>query len=495
MTGRKTALSLLLLAAMLCSCAEEIGQQLGAGDGADAAVTDGGKTDVVAGDGSPPISGDGPRDHGAAIGDGAAASCASGCHGSKANTAPPASVKGQSATSARGVGAHQAHLKSATWHVQVVCSDCHKVPKTVTEPGHVDTAMPAEVLFSPAAKQQGAAPSWDGTRCSGGYCHGGTLSGGKVTAPVWTKVDGSQIKCDSCHGDPPTKSHTASDTQCSACHAAVVDKNKKIIAPALHIDGKVSAAGGHPAGYGDPTVHAPDFFNNPTGCGACHGANLTGGSAKGCGSCHKQQDWLTSCVYCHGGTVNQTGAPPEDVAGKTATSAPGVGRHTTHVAAGNSHNAFSCVTCHGKSYKSALDPGHVGPAPADLAFTGLAKGSTYSFTTRWCSNVYCHGNGKPGSGGSALWTGSLSGGCSACHDDETDGSNMTLSGEHKKHLIDLGRKCVNCHGCVVSGSKLFVDKSKHVNGKPDVCDPTWNPTTKSCSTPGKGCHSGQPESW
>ncbi len=72
---------------------------------------------------------------------------------------------------------------------------------------------------------------------------------------------------------------------------------------------------------------------------------------------------------------------------------------------------------------------------------------------------------------------------------------MTLSGEHKKHLVDKQLKCVDCHQCVVNGTKQITNMVKHINGKPDVCDPTWNPATKSCSSPGNKCHQGQSESW
>jgi predicted CxxxxCH...CXXCH cytochrome family protein len=476
------------LAAALCGCAEHKGRAVGDGPVKDATTL----KDIAVGEGVK--TSDGPRDS-SMVGDVVLYNCATGCHGSKANAAPPTSVKGQSATTARAVGAHQVHVKLSSWHAPFACDDCHKVPKESTDPGHIDTALPAEVTFSVKAKLKGATPAWNGTTCSSTYCHGGTLSGGKVTAPAWAQVNGLQVQCDSCHGTPPPQKHNASDTQCNTCHAAVVDKNRKIIAPKLHIDGKVNATGGHATGYKDPKVHGPDFYKDPKSCGACHGTDLKGGSAAGCDSCHKQSNWLTSCVYCHGGTNNQTGAPPADVAGKTAISAPGVGRHTSHVTLGASHNPYNCAVCHGKTYKSALDPGHLGLAPADMAFTGLAKGTTYNATTRQCANIYCHGNGKAGSGGSALWTGTLTGGCSACHDDESDGSGMTLSGEHKKHLVDKQLKCVDCHQCVVNGTKQITNMVKHINGKPDVCDPTWNPATKSCSSPGNKCHQGQSESW
>src|SRR5512137_567672 len=52
------------------------------------------------------------------------------------------------------------------------------------------------------------------------------------------------------------------------------------------------------------------------------------------------------CTYCHGGVDNQTGAPPKDLRGQTATTARGVGAHTAHVQAGPVAGAFGCVQCH-----------------------------------------------------------------------------------------------------------------------------------------------------
>jgi predicted CxxxxCH...CXXCH cytochrome family protein len=155
------------------------------------------------------------------------------------------------------------------------------------------------------------------------------------------------------------------------------------------------------------------------------------------------------------------------------------------VTAAASHVAFDCSGCH-KVPADALTAGHIDPSPAEVAFTGLAGASAaYNPSTRQCTNVYCHGNGKAGSGGSALWTGSLSGGCAACHDDETKGTAMLLGGRHQKHVLGEGLGCSTCHGCVVNSSKQVTDATRHVNGKVDVCLPSWNPTARTCSP---GCH-------
>ncbi|MBI5490284.1 MAG: CxxxxCH/CxxCH domain-containing protein [Deltaproteobacteria bacterium] len=161
-----------------------------------------------------------------------------GCHGSEANPAPPVDTSGNSGTAAVGVGAHQSHLATgSSWHADVACSECHVVPGTIDAPGHLDTLLPAELTFGPRATAGGAAPDFNGTSCTGVYCHGATLSGGSLTAPAWTTVDGTQAECGTCHGLPPTEGHPVA-SHCSYCHPSVVDDALTIVNPALHVNGR-----------------------------------------------------------------------------------------------------------------------------------------------------------------------------------------------------------------------------------------------------------------
>jgi predicted CxxxxCH...CXXCH cytochrome family protein len=168
----------------------------------------------------------------------------SSCHGSQGESdpgiAPPADTLGNTATSFVGVGAHQAHLASTTWHAPVRCEACHLVPEDNADPGHFDTDLPAEVVWSYEAQRDGAEPVWDGVGCSNVYCHGGTLSAadGLDMNPTWTVVDGSQSRCVSCHGFPPGGNHSPL-TQCYLCHFRVYDSGLDFIRPDKHINGVV----------------------------------------------------------------------------------------------------------------------------------------------------------------------------------------------------------------------------------------------------------------
>jgi predicted CxxxxCH...CXXCH cytochrome family protein len=173
------------------------------------------------------------------------AECTS-CHGS-ANSAPPRALKGETATSSVGVGAHQTHVLGTASSRAVPCAECHVVPEGVLDPGHLDSALPAEVIFSGAALAYGATPSYVAGSCQNTACHGavfpdGNASGGTHTAPIWTQVDGTQASCGSCHGLPPPAPHPylQFNPVCSACHEDIAPDNQTFVRPDLHADGIVT---------------------------------------------------------------------------------------------------------------------------------------------------------------------------------------------------------------------------------------------------------------
>lgn len=166
------------------------------------------------------------------------------CHGS-ANAAPPRNVDGQSAPSARGVGAHQTHVLGTEISRPVPCAECHAVPTEVLSPGHVDTFPPAEVAFSGTARAFGARPQLRNGACVDSACHGavfpdGHESGGTLTAPLWSKTDGSQAACGTCHALPPPRPHPYFAEDCGRCHKDLSPDGKSFLHPALHVDGVVT---------------------------------------------------------------------------------------------------------------------------------------------------------------------------------------------------------------------------------------------------------------
>jgi predicted CxxxxCH...CXXCH cytochrome family protein len=169
------------------------------------------------------------------------------CHGSD-NPAPPRGLQGETSTATPGVGAHQVHLAGSNRARAVTCGECHLVPERVLEPGHVDSFAPAEVSFSGAAVAFGASPSFTAGTCSNTACHGGSFpvrghdSGGSLTTPHWTAVDGSQAGCGSCHGLPPPRPHPYHSEDCGRCHENTSLDGKTFLRPELHVDGVVTFA-------------------------------------------------------------------------------------------------------------------------------------------------------------------------------------------------------------------------------------------------------------
>ena len=142
-----------------------------------------------------------------------------GCHQSGDTNAPP-------------TGAHATHVAKG-----YACTECHLVPTLVTDAGHLDSPLPAEVTFGPKAKMKKAQPVYDPVTktCSGTYCHGSVDSeklGGTLHSPVWDATDGAAKACGSCHAAPPPVSpHIyVPSTNCEQCHNT---------APEKHINGTI----------------------------------------------------------------------------------------------------------------------------------------------------------------------------------------------------------------------------------------------------------------
>ena len=168
---------------------------------------------------------------------GGAPTCSS-CHGGPQSPAPPRDLAGNDSPSARGVGAHQAHLFGKTViSAPIACVACHQVPTQVDSPGHLDHPRPATVTFSGLAVAEGATPAWNPSTasCSATYCHGGgakLVSDGaaRLRAPVWT-LGTSQVFCGSCHGAPPANAAHAGIVfpDCARCHSTTVNASGGIL--------------------------------------------------------------------------------------------------------------------------------------------------------------------------------------------------------------------------------------------------------------------------
>jgi predicted CxxxxCH...CXXCH cytochrome family protein len=364
------------------------------------------------------------------------------CHGDTESPAPPHAVNGDTSTEARGVGAHRSHLTlNPTWHGPIRCESCHAVPAETAAPGHLDGDNVAEVAFTALATTGGVSPSWDGAGCSNVYCHGATLTGGSSTTPSWTTVNGTEAACGTCHGFPPPPPHDQS-TDCGSCHPTIQPGTTNFLDPASHINGRV---------------------------------DLTDGQA---------------CDSCHGSAG--IAAPPSDLAGNTARTAPGVGAHRNHLGVSDWHREITCSQCHVVPVATS-DPGHMdGDDIAELTFDALNAGAQLDRATSTCSNLYCHGNGGPARG-TAVWTQDLTLGCASCHDDGSR-TGPQMSGDHRRHIGEENMECGECHDTVVNLQRVIIGAALHVDGQRQVSitsGGTYDPGSRRCSN--LACH--ENETW
>ncbi|MBI1931784.1 MAG: hypothetical protein HYS24_04540 [Ignavibacteriales bacterium] len=139
------------------------------------------------------------------------------CHGDFSNPskiAPPTDLGNNIATTYKGVGAHSSHVYESELSNGYSCFTCH--PSNVGSgkfvKAHID-GLPAEMSIS--------GYSFTNYTCENNYCHGKfefkktdvdpeyafiykaeAITGENYT-PNWTKVDGTQAPCGSCHLLPP----------------------------------------------------------------------------------------------------------------------------------------------------------------------------------------------------------------------------------------------------------------------------------------------------
>ncbi len=220
-------------------------------------------------------------------------------------------------------------------------------------------------------------------------------------------------------------------------------------------------------------------------CRTCHGSDYSGGVAEvSCRTCHTDGGGPENCATCHGGPNSP--APPEDLAGNTATAAAGVGAHQKHVQGGNLSSIVWCYECHTVP-TSVYAAGHVDsdlPAEVPLngprartASAGIVPSPSHDYTALTCSDTYCHGNWRAdsatsprqfaytsafitGSNATPVWTGgSAEAACGSCH-------GLPPAG----HMPALLTTCGNCHLGVVDAQGKIADKSLHMNGKINAFD-------------------------
>ncbi len=163
------------------------------------------------------------------------------CHGvfaDESRIAPPTDLNNNFETSAKGVGAHTAHVYENGLGLGISCYECH--PGTVSSGDYVKAhinGLPAEMEFGDFASSGLSAPTYNSDlSCANTYCHGNFEFGeiqGNNYSPIWNIVDGTQAACGTCHGKdgtPTPKGHFGNfgPEICINCHGTAFNEDGSI---------------------------------------------------------------------------------------------------------------------------------------------------------------------------------------------------------------------------------------------------------------------------
>lgn len=446
------------------------------------------------------------------------------CHGSRTSEGGFYTTAGPGTTTANTdpvVGAHNAHIHQTnsvftlytSYSAMKDCDQCHIKPNGPYDAGHIDTALPAEVVFQPGAIANRAvfygftgavAASYNAQArsCSNVWCHGAAMDsnvgrgayanvvadGGTLGAPqtpTWNQplLNGNPGNdCTRCHSYPPpgpteSYSHFSHYTsingvdvallkqpnECTNCHINVNAGGSGFINSASHINGNVDK-----------------------GCNACHGvppntvaelAILSNGAlAPGAAGAHKPHADLPAigknCTTCHNGYT---------------TTMPSL---TLEMG----FNAFGGKVATGAFWGySTVNNGlttYVSSSPGTVVY------QTNTTTEQNSCAVYCHGlkadgsafiGGRFGSTAKPVWDSGASMVCGNCHGVNITYLNSTsirpksapTSSSHPKHASPtsaMNLTCDVCHGVITNFT--------HVNGSVAWKLDTTNPKLGASATYG-----------
>ena len=333
-------------------------------------------------------------------------------------------ASGNSATTSRGVGAHEKHLTPTLMSKTIACSECHGTLPADGDTTHSDGTV--AIAWGALASANGSSPttsvSGPALNCSSTWCHGGNLALIGATASTIAWNSDTKVDCTSCHGNPPTATAHGhpSNTDCASCHGTgytyLTATTGSITGAALvtHLDGK-------------NTLLAPET------CTTCHGKPARASVA--------------------GADLNQASSPP------SAASATGVaGVHLAHVNQGSTGAPLStplaCVNCHTVPTNNDHGDGIVGVIYSSLSVAQGAVPTAYNQTSHTCSNTYCHGNFAGGNVSAAALSWATEGKltCTGCHGNPPP----TATTRHPANA-----SCGSCHTGYTSNS---VPVAGHVDG-------------------------------
>lgn len=381
------------------------------------------------------------------------------------------------------VGAHFQHITSMPYKysAKIACSSCHISPTGPYSPGHIDSALPAEINFGSLAESglQGTYTSiehqptynFSSKQCNNLWCHGGGMSsnegfgdygsvgadkdGGELGSPVpaiWNVpfLNGVGTNdCVKCHAFPPAAplpgynhwddnhNRPYEANQCNICHKHVDTTGYVFINPALHVNGLVDSCNtchGRPP-IDDATMTKPATGFLSAGMVGAHQAHALNPAIK------------KDCYVCHDNYAEEMPSYFMEI---------GFNAYGGKVTSGTFYG-YSTLT---PNYNTRIRYKSTNAGTT----VGISKDAELAHT---CSNLYCHGGGTntlaPLAGGSNIkpnWEGGSSqAACGTCHG--VTGDTYNVSGSHLAHVgTGFGKPriaCVNCHG--------IKENNYHVDGQ------------------------------
>jgi predicted CxxxxCH...CXXCH cytochrome family protein len=383
------------------------------------------------------------------------------------------SCHGATAASTGTLGSHVKHASNVSGYSQS-CELCHPA----IDMSHVQGSV--RWLISPSLNRGGAAtykgvasgtigysgelaPSSVYGSCTNITCHSDGRGGAPRVDAQWGST-AFNAKCDGCHrgnaaADYPMISgmHAQHINQasvngvlfnCAECHAKTVSADRVISNKVNHTTGLINYSGAR-AGRNPLTCNTAYCHTNGKGV-AGMAVSWTTGPA------------INNCVGCHGSAATpgftSLYGEPNYVSGSAGSAL--ANSHRLHVADG----AVSCFYCHGTTVNStgALSGGNhldrnilvtVGmPTTRNFVYNG-------SLNEKSCASVMCHGSTAP----TLKWGQAQASDCTTCH----GGVGLT-TGYHAAHVNQVAVNgesigCSECHAQVVNSNTSFSNRALHAN--------------------------------
>lgn len=415
------------------------------------------------------------------------------CHGDISGRYWPMGVYG-AGNAANDGGRHEIHmtrLAKAKYNMTVValladgdvknkqielCKYCHNATVPGANPGHTDTALPAEVSSTMYAlwdttRTTPDAVTYTGTGANGtGTCANANCHNGKNTNSVanFTWHGTGTQNCLLCHNDITNTTagttgathaaHTGSAAtfgktlNCASCHGGSVTWSPYVVPTNdLHINGafNVGTAGGGSV----PFTYSGTYTDAATRVVGSCAVNLCHNNGKNAAApAYTWQTAIAGCAACH-----------------ATSSALGGNSHTAHLTASfattfgktancqDCHDAVSAVSMAGKT---AHMNGAVTLA-AGLTYSGAPGTLDVTLATLGDCTGSCHTNGKAAAPvTAAIWNSTYTN-CNICHGLPNSAGND--GARHLKHIGNTAKVAASCGECHLTATTTTYNSANHLN--------------------------------